>query len=316
MGIYKRLLRYLKPYLRQLVAALLCMAGVAALTALTMYAIKPVLDKVFIGHDRHMLVLLITVMPALYVVKSLLTFGHNYLVSLIALDAVGDLRKDLFAHLQTLSMDFFTTRSSGKITARMTNDLAALQQVIARIPVYLVRDGLTALCLVGVLFSLSWKFSLATLLILPFSGVAISILGRTLRKLGRREQSQMGELYAVIHENIQGASVVRAYGAEQEERERFNQVNDHFIHLARKFTLTDNLNSPSMELGGALIAAFLLWRGGLDVIQGTWTTGAFFSFMGSALSMYRPLKNFADLNAQIQLGLASAERIFELLDET
>lgn len=315
MKNYKRLARYLTPYMPRLVMTLICMAGAAGLTALTMYLIKPILDKVFIAHDRQMLFLLIGLLPTLFALKGLLTFAQNYLLAFMGAHIVADLRQELFAHVQSLSMDFFTMRSTGKIIARFTNDLAALQQVVGRIPVYLVRDSLTALGLIGVLFSLSWKFSLITIGVLPISGILISMLAKKLRNLGRKGQTQMGELYSVIQENIQSAPVVKAYGAEETEIRRFSVSNNYFLSLSLRFALTDNLNSPCMEAAGALVAAFLLWKGGLDVIHGVWTTGSFFAFMGCALSTYRPLKNFADLNAQIQLGLASAERIFELLDE-
>src|SRR6266480_49896 len=198
MKIYERLAKYLQPYMGHLVLALICMAGVSGLTALTMYLIKPILDNVFIAHDQKMLFMIIVLMPVLFVAKGLLSFGQNYWMAYICVAAVADMRRDLFAHVHTLSLDFFNARSTGKVVARFTNDLAALQQVIGRIPIYLVRDGLTALCLVGVLISLSWKFTLITVGVLPVSGVVILVLGRTLRRLGHRSQQQVGEVYSVI----------------------------------------------------------------------------------------------------------------------
>ena len=299
----------------QLVAALICMCGVAALTALTMYLIKPALDQVFIAHDYHVLMMLVWGLPALFIIKGVLTFIQNYLMAYIGVQVVANMREELFVHVQALSMDFFTHRSTGKVIARFTNDLSAIQQVVAKTPIYLIRDGLTALCLIGVLFQLSWRFTLITIAILPVSALLIWWLGKTLRHLGRSGQQQMGELYSVIQENIQAAPVVKAYGMEDAEVRRFRVANDYFAKLMIRFARTDTVNSPLMEVGGAVVISFLLWKGGLDVIHGVWSTGSFFAFMGCALSTYRPMKNFADLNAQIQLGVASAERVFELLDE-
>ncbi len=315
MKLYKRLANYLNPYTWRLVAALVCMAGVAGMTALTMYLIKPVLDQVFIGRDLNTLYRLLVALPAIFILKGFLSYGQNYWMAYIGLHVIADLREQLFRHLQELSMEFFTHKSTGKVIARFTNDLNALQQVIARTPIYLIRDGLTAISLVGVLFSLSWKFSLMTLGILPISAVIIVVLGKSLRTVGRKGQSQMGELYSVIQENIQAAPVVKAYRAEQTEISRFQKANRYFLDLSLRFAKTDTLSSPCMEMVGALTGAFLLWKGGSDVIHNVWTTGSFFAFMASALSIYRPIKNFAELNAQLQLGTASAERIFELLDE-
>jgi subfamily B ATP-binding cassette protein MsbA len=315
MKTYKRIAKYVDVYMSQLVVALIAMCGVAALTALTMYLIKPALDQVFIAHDYHFLNMLVWGLPVLFIVKGVLTFIQNYLMVCIGVHVVADMREELFVHLQSLSMDFFTHRSSGKVMARFTNDLNAVQQVVAKTPIYLIRDGLTALCLVGVLFTLSWRFTLIAIAVLPVSALMIMWLGKTLRHLGRSGQQQMGELYSVIQENIQVAPVVKAYSMEEAEIRRFRGANDFFTKLLVRFARTDTVNSPLMEVGGALVISFLLWKGGMDVIHGVWSTGSFFAFMGCALSIYRPMKNFADLNAQIQLGVASAERVFDLLDE-
>ena len=126
----------------------------------------------------------------------------------------------------------------------------------------------------------------------------------------------MGDLYTVIQENIQAAAVVKAYTAEGTESARFKKANDHFIDLGLRFAKADTLSSPLMELVGALLLSLLLWKGGEDVMRGAWTLGnRFLAFIAYAVMTYRPLKNFAELNAQLQLGLASSERIFELLDE-
>lgn len=315
MNLYKRLSTYLNPYMPRFILALICMAGVAALTALPLYLVQPILDKVFIGHDLPMLYRMLWALPLIFVLKGLFGYGQNYLMAYIGLKAVSDLRQQLFDHLQALSLDFYTAKSTGKVVARLTNDMTALQQVIARTPIYLVRDGLTAIFLIGWLIYTSWKFTLMTLGLMPVTAVLIWILGKTLRRVGRKGQDQMGELYSVIQENIQAATIVKAYRAETLEQDRFRRSNLHFLDLSLRFARADTVSSPSMEMLGSLLATFLLWKGGLDVIHHVWTTGAFFSFVGAAVSTYRPMKNFAEMNAQIQLGSASAERIFELLDE-
>ncbi|MFA5974770.1 MAG: ABC transporter transmembrane domain-containing protein [Elusimicrobiota bacterium] len=315
MTIYKRLLKYLRPYLNRLIVAVLCMGGVAGLNALRIYLVKPLQDKVFIGHDLSMLKNLLWWVPLISVVLGFLSYAQNYLMAYIGQRAITDIRKQLFDHLQSLSMDFFSATSSGKVVARFTNDLTALQQVIARAPIYCIRDGLTALCNIGLIFYLNWKFALITMSILPFSGAIIVKLGKILRRVGHKGQEQMGELYSVLNENIQSAAVVRAYTAETLESERFHRSNLRFQDLNLRFARADTLSSPLMEMVGALILSFLLWKGGNDVIHGVWTAGSFVAFITYAVMTYRPLKNFAELNAQLQLGLASSERIFELMDQ-
>jgi subfamily B ATP-binding cassette protein MsbA len=315
MKTYDRLARYLRPYAGKLVLATLCMGGVAALNALRIYLVKPLQDRVFLAHDWTMLRNMLWWVPTISLALGVLSYVQNYLMATIGQRAVTDLRRNMFDHVQSMSMDFFTATSTGKLMARFTNDLAALQQVIARTPIYLVRDGLTAIFNIALIFYLNWRFALMTICVLPISVAIIYVLGRKLRKVGRKGQEQMGELFAVIQENIQGAAVVKAYRAEAQEAKRFDGSNARFLDLGLRFARADTLSSPLMELVGALILSLLLWKGGMDVIHNVWTAGSFLAFITYAVMTYRPLKNFAELNAQLQLGLASAERIFELLDQ-
>jgi len=315
MKLFQRLSAYLKPYFGRLAMATLCMGLVAGLNALRIYLVKPLQDQVFIGHDMAVLKELIWAVPVISLLLGLFSYLQNYIMAVIGLKATNDIRRSMFEHLQDLSLDYFSGTSTGKVLARFTNDLTALQNVIARAPIYLVRDGLTAICNIGLIFYLNWRFALLTLMVLPFSGLIIYFLGKTLRRVGRKGQEQMGDLYSIIQENIQAAPVVKAYNAEKMESERFAASNQLYLHLGQRFAQADTVSSPLMELVGALILSLLLWKGGADVIHGVWTAGSFLAFITYAVMTYRPLKNFADLNAQYQLGLASSERIFELLDQ-
>jgi subfamily B ATP-binding cassette protein MsbA len=312
--LFKRLSNYLQPYLGQLVIASICMGLVAGLNALRIYLIKPLQDEVFIAHDMHILKTLLWAVPVISLALGFFSYIQNYLMAAISLRATNDIRQKMFDHLQALSLEYFTATSTGKTMARFTNDLTALQNVIARAPIYFIRDGLTAIFNIGLIFYLNWRFALLTLAVLPFSAAIIVVLGKTLRRYGRKGQEQMGEMYSVIQENILAAPVVKAYIAEKTESERFDKSNARFLHLGLRFSQADTVSSPLMELIGALILSLLLWKGGADVVHGVWTAGSFLAFMAYAVMTYRPLKNFAELNAQLQLGLASSERIFELLD--
>src|SRR6266850_4801249 len=243
MKLYKRLSRYLDPYLGRLSVATVCMGGVAALNALRIYLIKPLQDQVFIGHDMAMLRNLLWWIPAISVFLGLFSYAQNYLMEYIGFSATADLRKEMFDHVQGMSMDFFSTTSSGKLVARFTNDLTALQRVISRAPIYFIRDGLTAILNIGLIFYLNWRFALVTIAMLPVSAGIIAVLGKTLRRVGRKGQEQMGDLFSVIHENVQAAAVVKAYTAEQVESARFQKSNDRFLHLGLRFAQADTLSS-------------------------------------------------------------------------
>src|SRR5690606_22883677 len=143
------------------------------LNALRIYLVKPLQDQVFLAHDWAMLRSLLWWVPAISVALGVLSYLQNYLMAKIGQHVVTDLRQQMFDHVQSLSMDFFTSTSTGKMLARFTNDLTALQQVVARAPVYLVRDGLTALFNIGFIFYLNWRFALFTVVVLPLTGVIV-----------------------------------------------------------------------------------------------------------------------------------------------
>jgi len=312
--LYKRLSIYLEPYMGKLVIATICMGAVAALNAYRIYLVKPLQDQVFIAGDMKELKQLLWEVPVLSLLLGLFSYGQNYLMAAIAQESISDIRKKMFEHVQDLSLEYFTATSTGKVIARFTNDLTALQTVIARTPIYFIRDGLTAIANIGLIFYLNWHFALLTVAVLPVSAGIIAVLGKTLRRVGRKGQEQMGDLYTVLQENIQAAPVVRAYNAEGTEIDRFRKSNQRFLELGLRFAQADTLSSPLMEMVGAFILSLLLWKGGMDVVKHVWSPGSFLAFMAYAIMTYRPLKNFAELNAQLQLGLASSERIFELLD--
>lgn len=315
MNTVRRLLPYVRPYLARFGAALLCMAGVSALTALTMYLIKPVLDFIFIAKNPKALYVLIALVPLLFAVKGALLYAQQYLMSYIGQRVTTHLRGELFTHLQALSMDFYARHSTGKTLARLTNDLGALQSLLVQAPAHLIRDGLTVVGLVLVLFLLHWRFALLSIVVFPIAGAVIVSFGRKLRRVSRQGQRQVADLYGLIQENLEGMPVVKAFGREGEQITRFGQANQYVLDLAMRFVRADALASPVMEFIGSLVIALILWYGGVDVIHGVWTAGAFFAFLGSALSTYQPLKHVAQLNPTLQLGIASAERVFELLDE-
>ncbi|MBI3292070.1 MAG: ABC transporter ATP-binding protein [Elusimicrobia bacterium] len=315
MNAVRRLLPYVRPYLARFLTALCCMAGVSALTALTMYLIKPALDHIFIAKNPRALYAIIGLIPLLFALKGALLYTQQYLMSYIGQRVTIRLREELFSHLQFLSMDFYARHSTGKTLARLTNDLGALQQVLIQAPASLIRDGLTVVGLVIVLFVLHWRFALVSIIVFPIAATVIVYFGRKLRRVSRQGQRQVADLYGLIQENLEGMPVVKAFCREREQIHRFGKVNQQVFDLAMRFVRADALASPVMEFIGSLVIALILWYGGVDVIHGVWTAGAFFAFLGSALSTYQPLKHVTQLNPTLQLGIASAERIFELWDE-
>ena len=227
---------------------------------------------------------------------------------------VRDLRGRLFAHLTTLSLDFFHRRRAGTLISRITNDVALVRGAITAGVFVLARELLLLLANLFWVFWVSVPLALVSLLVVPPSALLIVALGKKLRRSSRKTQERMAELTAALHESIGGMRVVKAFAKEDFEVWRFRGVAERafrsFVRLRRYFALS----SPLSELLGAAAAVAVLAYGGhLILVERTLTPDRFLVFLVAMLSMTRPLRKLASINADIQDGLAAGERIFELL---
>jgi ATP-binding cassette, subfamily B, bacterial MsbA len=313
-SVVSRVLPYFRPHLARFSVALVAMAAVAALTAAAMWILKQVIDKALTAGDVAALKDIVIVVVLLYFMKAALSYVHDYMTYYIGQAIVRQLRDNVYSHLHSLSMDFFTLNDSARLVARLTNDAQLVQNALTKMPIMIVRDGLTILFLTGFLLYLHWKFALMAFVLLPVAGALIARFGKSLRKTSRLGQAKMSDLYLRIQETVTAAPVVKAFQREEHERARFRDENAEFFRISMKNARVESLSSPVMEFLGAAGMAVILWLGGLDVIHGVWSTGAFLAFIGSALSMYQPVKNFSRSNATLQQALAGAERMFEILD--
>ena len=199
--------------------------------------------------------------------------------------------------------------------SRLTHDTTILQNSIGQVPVQVIRDGLTLIFLLGTIFYLHWKFALFTLFLFPIAAIPVAVLGKKMRNSGKQIQIRMADLFMAIQEGITGNVITKIFCKEKDEIKRFEKENQHYYSETMRWVRADVLGSPIMEFLGSIAAVFLLWFGGKDVINGVWTTGSFFSFLGASISAYKPVKEFTNVNSRIQQGLACAERVFEILDE-
>lgn len=313
--LYKRLLNYIRPHLSRFILAMACMAVFSGLTGATMWLVKNIFDRVFVAKDVHMLYMVTWLIPVFFLIKGIAGYGQNYLLYYITQNIVRTIRNELYEKLIALSHEFYAKNSTPKLVARVTNDVMALQNALFRVPPNIIRDGLTVIVMIGVLFYLHWKFALISLVVFPLASIPLAQFSRKMRNASRAGQSQMAELYASIQETLGGISIIKAFKQEQEEIERFRRENNKYYETQQQFIRVDARSSPIMEFIGSLAVAFILWYGGKDVIDGVWTSGSFVAFLTAAFSLYQPLKNFSQTNSLIQQAAAGTERIFEILDE-
>ncbi|MBI4060917.1 MAG: ABC transporter ATP-binding protein [Elusimicrobia bacterium] len=311
-----RLYRYARPHRVRLIQAVCVMAVVAALNCKLVTILGPITHSLFKDAEAERLRRAALMIPAVFFLKLVFQYTQSYLMSWLGQRITQEIRKDLFAHLHALSMDFFWKSKAGEVLSKLTNDMNALQSALQFVPLYAVRDSLTVAGVLGVMVAANPKFALVALIAVPMAGGVLGVLGRKLRSSGRRGQEVMGEIYHRFQESLQGMLVVKSFNYEQRAIEKFGVENDEFFHQMMRYFRATALSGPLMEFLGSLIMAAIVWLGGSAIGAGAMTASQFAVFLGSFFMAYGPIKNLAQMNSTLQLGLAAAERIFSILDES
>ncbi|MEW6378240.1 MAG: ABC transporter ATP-binding protein [bacterium] len=312
--MYRRLLRFVRPYWKKMAIAMVCMTLTAGLNSSIAYMVKPVLDDIFINKRWIMLKLLPIALLILYLLKGTFTYIQGYLMMYIGEKVVMSLRGELFAHVHSLSMDFFTKRSTGLIMARINNDVGLVQRAITHSLADLLREPLDIIGFLAVMFYCNWFWAILSVLVLPFVALLISKMGLKLRRISGKVQQKVADLNVILHETLSGALIVKAFHMEEREVERYRRENQRFFNEQMRAGRVAILSTPLMELLASFGIAFIVWFGGAQVIAGKSTPGNFFSFMTALLMMYSPIKKLTHVNNDIQHGIAASQRIFEFLD--
>jgi len=288
--------------------------GVAICTAALPYLIQPVLDDIFIKKKAEMLTFLSIAVFFVFTMKALTEWGHAYLMSYVGQRIVAHLRQQIYDHLQRLPLSFFDRMPTGLLMSRVTNDVNLVQGAVSNAITSLLKDPLTLVGLLAVMFARDWQLSLIAMVVLPFAFFPVVKFGRMLRRISTKSQESMGDISVILHETISGSRIVKAFGMEEYEKERFNRENIRYFRYLMKSVMVRALSSPMMEFLGGIAIVFVILYGGYRVIQGVSTPGEFFSFLGALLLLYEPLKRLSRVNNVVQEGVAAATRIYDVLD--
>ena len=305
---------FMRPHAARIVLAFALMGAGAGSTALRAWLMQPVLDRVFVGRDASWLLLIAGGALAIAVIKGIADYGEAVLMNRVGQRVIADVQIRLFAWLMRADLAYFHAHPSGTLISRFTSDAVLLRNAAANVLGAIGKDTLTVIFLVCVMFYQDWLLALVSFFIFPVAIHPIVGIGRRMRRVTANTQTEVGQLTTLLSQTFQGARLVKAYGMEAYEERRAAALFERLFALIDRATRTRSAASPMMEtLGGAAIAVVILY-GGHQVIGGSRTPGAFFSFVTALLLAYQPLKSLANLNASLQEGLAAAHRIFQVFD--
>ena len=312
--MYKRLLEFLRPYVGRLGVAMVCMVILAATTAGMAWLLQPALDQALSGKTEYIYYIPIAVI-GLYTVKGAAYFGQAYLMGWIGQRVIYDLRNQIYNRLTAQSLNFFAHRKTGELLARISYDVTLVQSAVSTSVTALMRDTMTIIFLIAVIFYQDWLLALIAMAVFPVIIYPILRFGRKMRSATYDGQVVMGEMSSLIEETVGGIRVVKAFGMEDYERKRFRDLIGGFMKHQMRIFRVNAMSFPIMELVAGFGIAGVLFYGGLRVAAGEATAGTLMSFLAAVIMLYEPVKRLSGANNQIQQGLAAAERIFDILDE-
>ena len=311
---FKRLMRYVRPYRARFVGGFVCSGMVAILTGVYAWLARPVLDGIFIEKNEQLLMVLPLALLAVAVVKAIFSYGVGYLMAYVGNRVVADIRQELFQQLMRMPVGFHDVNTSGRLVSRVVNDVGLMANAASSVVKDMFQNVLTFLAMVGVILYQDWKLAAISLVVIPLAGLTMVRVGQRLKKLAASGQAQMGDMSSTLQEIFAGIRVVKAFGREEAEAERFQLRNRAFLATTLKTNQVWAIGHSHMEVIGVISIAVIIWYGGYLVINGTMTPGAFFSFMAAMLLAYTPIRKLSGANNLIQQALAAAERVFDVLD--
>jgi len=259
-------------------------------------------------------VLCITLLGVFFT-KNIFLYIKNILLRIVELKLVKNIRDRLYQHIQTLSLGYFNTKETGYITSIVMNDVGQFQSAVGVVFQRLFVEPINILTFVTLLFIISWKLAIIAIVILPLAGITIVTIGRSIRRKSRRTQTKIAEIMQILTETLSSIRIVKAFVNEKEEVKKFTGESQNYFNLLLQRARLDLISGPVTESFGVIIGVVLLWYGGMEVLSNEGLSAEdFIRFIVILFAILGPIKQMSNVNIKIQMGAASAERIFGLLD--
>jgi subfamily B ATP-binding cassette protein MsbA len=309
---FLRLLEYARPYRVRLAGAVAAMIVYGIASAGIAYLIGPIFDTVLPTGES--LGFVASAILALYLFKGIGAYLSSYLMTDVGQRVVQDLRNVLFRHILRQSAAFFSSQTTGRLLSRITNDVAQVQNAVSETVGDLMRESLSIVGYAGVLFYTDARLAMVCIPTAPMVVYPLVRLGQSVRRTTRRSQEALEHMSHVSAEAFSGHRIVKAFGAEAREADKFEQSSRHLYRTNMRVTRALSVLPPLMEFMGGVAFVGALWVGSQEISSGRLTPGDFVRFVAALFMMYAPAKKLSRVNANIQQALAASERIFAILD--
>jgi subfamily B ATP-binding cassette protein MsbA len=310
----RRMLGLLAPFVRPLVLAALLLMLSSLMTLALPWAIRWLVDTVFVSHNLRQLNLIALGLLALFVIQSGLSVGNTYLIARVGQRLIADLRLRIHNRVQGLPLRFFAERRTGEIVSRVSNDVTVVQAAITETPISLLSQVVTLIGGLSLMLVMNRQLTLWIFVMIP-PIIAIGMLfGRRLERLSTAVQDRLADSTVVLEEMLSGIRVVKSFAREGYEQERFGRQVEAAFSTAMQRARVRAAFIPLISFFGFGALTFLVWYGGRQVVLGTLTPGELVAFLIYMMMVAGPMASFAGLYAQLREALGAGRRVFELLD--
>lgn len=314
-ALYFRLLTHVWPYRWVFLVSLLAMVVGAATDTSFAALMKWLVDGTFVDKDPGVMKWLPFAIIGITLVRVVASFASHFAINWVGNRVVMDLRKLMFTRLMQLPLGYFSDHASGRLISKFTYDVSQVNSAATGVITIAVKDSLTIIGLVAWLLYLNWQLTLLALTVAPLLAWLVRKFSVRMRQVSRGTQRAMGGVTQVLNESIDGHRVVKVFGGQAYEVDRFHQAINRFRTFSMKQVAATASNSAMGEMVAALMLALIVFLVTRQSAANETTVGGFVSFITAAMMLMAPLKRLTNINEPLQRGLAAAESVFELLDE-
>jgi ATP-binding cassette, subfamily B, bacterial MsbA len=314
MQVYRRLLRYVAPHWRAFAVATVALFFVAATETAFAALIKPMMDGSFVDRDPDVIRWTPLALIAIFMVRGVATFISAYWMAWVARQVIKVLRSEMFARLLQLPVATFDVTPAGSLISRLIYDVEQVALAATDVITIVVRDTLTVIGLLAWMLWINWILALVLLIGTPLIAAIITAISRQFRRYSSRIQRSIGGVSQIAEETIEGQRVVKIFGGQTYERERFEAVNEENRRLHMRMEATSAASVPLVQLIAALGAAGVIYIATRPEVLESLTVGSFVSFIAAMMMLLAPMKRLTRVTVNLQRGIAAADAIFTFLD--
>jgi len=311
--IYKRLTTYVKPHRGLFAISIIGFFIYSSTQPLFAAMMQQIIDTLQSKSSEKMYYLPLF-FSGIVIVRGMGNYLGSYFLAKVSLNVIHALRCEIFAKYTELPTANFDANNSGYMISRITHNVGQVAQATTDAVRKVVQEGFTALGLLGYLFYLNWKLSLVFLVVAPIIALLMNMVSKRLRMLSKRIQESIGDMTHITSELVNGHRVVRSYGGEDYEKRRFLESSLYNRGQSLKAVTTTAINNQVMQLIIAIALAFLMYMALFFMDQSS--AGSFVGYLTAAFLLPRPIRQLSDANSDIQKGIAAAESLFEVLDQS